>query len=134
MNIEPYYIFNGHAYPPQESGCYSFYNRLGVCLYVGQSKNLKKRYIAHKSTCDYFDNVHFIGIWQCNQRDMDLIEEWLFVKLQPIKNKLKLEYYGKNLKINCKNIELVSTKSNHNGRYNFKYLQLRKSINGNKWT
>lgn len=133
MNIEPYYIFNGHAFPPQKAGCYSFYNRFGVCLYVGQSKNLKNRYLQHRSTCDYLNDVHFIGIWLCKETTLDIVESWLYTKLQPIKNKLELKSLDKGLDINGKSIELVSTKLNHNGRYTFKHLKRKRSIDGDKW-
>ena len=79
------YILN--QFPKNKSGCYIIRNG-SVVLYVGQSKNLRKRWYEHHNK--NFVEVNFpkatVQIVLCSQSELIETEERLISELKPVMN------------------------------------------------
>lgn len=66
---------------------------LGICLYVGKTKNLLKRLHQHRQHSKFYRSVYQIEFYvNSNEYEKEMLETFLINQLKPIYNKAKTYY------------------------------------------
>lgn len=74
---------------------YCFYNCNNECLYVGQTNDLRKRFIQHKKDKTWWNEVKEIRVAETSKRLVDIYERYYI-------NKFKAKYNVKDINIKYK--------------------------------
>jgi predicted GIY-YIG superfamily endonuclease len=63
---------------------YEFYNKDGICIYIGQSKSFHRRLIQHKSKSNWYSEISTITCYVMDSfPDMAFMEAQLIIQKQP---------------------------------------------------
>lgn len=82
-------VFSDHlSILPDSAGVYALFSKQKECLYVGASKNIRKRVPEHKGWSSHvrFNEVYFIAYWLIEQDECWDLEKVILVSLHPSKN------------------------------------------------
>jgi hypothetical protein len=82
-------VFSKHLTTlPKSAGVYALFSKDKECLYVGASKNIRKRVPVHKGWGSNvrFDEVFFIAYWLTEQNECWDLEKVILVSLHPSQN------------------------------------------------
>lgn len=75
------------------NGIYVMLDDLGICLYVGKTKNLLKRLRQHRKHSKFYRSVYQIEFYvNSNEYEKEMLETFLINQLKPIYNKAKTYY------------------------------------------
>lgn len=69
---------------PESAGVYALFSRQKECLYVGASKNIRKRVPAHQSWT--FDGTFFVAYWSIGLDECWDLERVVLASLHPKRN------------------------------------------------
>ncbi|CAK1809987.1 hypothetical protein VCRA2119O147_960006 [Vibrio crassostreae] len=88
LTLKPDKVVNDLSMLPDSSGVYALISKDKECLYVGASKNLRKRVPEHKRWGSHvrFDEVFYFAYWLADEVDCFKLEKVVLVALHPKKN------------------------------------------------